>query len=90
MQRKSDCKMEPPADSEPDHEEGSSRRQFIRRLAAISAGLTVAAPLGRGAAVTEENIPKSAPPGTGRTQGLTQINLKVNGNSRSGWWLILG
>ena len=73
--------MEPPADSGPDCEGGSSRRQFIRSLAAISAGLTVAAPLGRAATVTEESIPKSAPPNTGGVQGLAEINLKVNGNA---------
>ena len=80
MQRRSDCKMEPPADSGPDHEGGSSRRQFIRSLAAISAGLTVAAPLGRAVVVTENGIPKSAPTDTGGVQGLTEINLRVNGN----------
>ena len=80
MQRRSDCKMEPPADSGPDREGGSSRRQFIRSLAAISAGLTVAAPLGRATTVTEKSIPKSAPPNTGGVQGLAEINLKVNGN----------
>jgi xanthine dehydrogenase YagT iron-sulfur-binding subunit len=73
--------MEPPADSGPDHEGGSSRRQFIRSLAAISAGLTVAAPLGRAATVTEKSIPKSAPPNAYGVQGLTEINLKVNGNT---------
>jgi xanthine dehydrogenase YagT iron-sulfur-binding subunit len=72
--------MEPPADSGPDHEGGSSRRQFIRSLAAISAGLTVAAPLGRAVVVTENGIPKSAPTDSGGVQGLTEINLKVNGN----------
>jgi xanthine dehydrogenase YagT iron-sulfur-binding subunit len=82
MQRKSDCKMEPPADSGSDHEPGSSRREFIRRLAAISAGLTVAAPLGRGAAVTEE-IPKSAPLDAGGVQGLTDIKLKINGKTEA-------
>jgi xanthine dehydrogenase YagT iron-sulfur-binding subunit len=81
MQRRSDCKMEPPADSGPDHEGGSSRRQFIRSLAAISAGLTVAAPLGRAATVTEKSIPKSVPPNADGVQGLTEINLKVNGNT---------
>jgi xanthine dehydrogenase YagT iron-sulfur-binding subunit len=80
MQRRSDCKMEPPADPGPDREGGSSRRQFIRSLAAISAGLTVAAPLGRATTVTEKSIPKSAPPNTGGVQGLAEINLKVNGN----------
>jgi len=73
--------MEPPADSGPDREGGSSRRQFIRSLAAISAGLTVATPLGRAATVTEKSIPKSAPPNTGGVQGLAEINLKVNGNA---------
>src|SRR5260370_38906604 len=81
MRRRADCKMEPPADSGPDHEGGSSRRQFIRSLAAISAGLTVAAPLGRAATVSEKSIPKSAPPNAGGTQGLTEINLKVNGST---------
>jgi xanthine dehydrogenase YagT iron-sulfur-binding subunit len=83
MQRKSDCKMEPPADPEPDHEEGSSRRQFIRRLVAISAGLTVATPLARGVAVPEESIPKSAPTSKGRAPGLTEIKLQVNGNAET-------
>ncbi len=79
MQRKSDCKMEPPADFGTDNEGGSSRRQFIRRLAAISAGITVAAPMARGTAVVEEDIPKSALPGSNKVQGLTQIKLMVNG-----------
>src|ERR1700722_2239417 len=81
MQRRSDCNMESPADSQPDREEGSSRREFIRRLAAVSAGLTVAAPLGRGAAVTQESLPKSPPPTADGPQGWTEINLTVNGKS---------
>jgi xanthine dehydrogenase YagT iron-sulfur-binding subunit len=81
MQRKSDWKMEPSADSGTAREAGSSRRQFLRSLATISAGLTVAAPLGRATAVTEESIPSSAPPDTSGARGLTEINLKVNGNS---------
>jgi xanthine dehydrogenase YagT iron-sulfur-binding subunit len=71
--------MEAPADSGPDREGGSSRREFIRSLAAISAGLTVAAPLARAVVVTEDGIPKSAPPDKGGVQGLTEINLRVNG-----------
>ena len=71
--------MEPAADSGPDREGGSSRREFIRSLAAISAGLTVAAPLSRAVVVTENGIPKSAPPDTGGVPGLTGINLRVNG-----------
>jgi xanthine dehydrogenase YagT iron-sulfur-binding subunit len=81
MQRRSDCKMELPADCEPDRQEGSSRREFIRRLAAVSAGLTVAVPLGRGAAVTDEDLPKSPPTTTDGPQGGTEINLMINGNS---------
>jgi xanthine dehydrogenase YagT iron-sulfur-binding subunit len=82
MQRRSDCKMEPPADSGADGEGGSSRRQFIRSLAAISAGLTVAAPLAR-AATPEKDIPQSAPPDPGSgMQGLVEINLKVKGKTR--------
>jgi xanthine dehydrogenase YagT iron-sulfur-binding subunit len=73
--------MEPPADSESDHDGGSSRREFIRRLAAISAGLTVAVPLGRAAADTQESVPKSTPPNADAPPGWTEINLKVNGNS---------
>jgi hypothetical protein len=41
------------SDLPPDAQAGSSRRQFIRRLAAISAGLTVAAPLS-GSATTSK------------------------------------
>ena len=41
------------SDLPPDAQAGSSRRQFIRRLAAISAGLTVAAPFS-GSATTSE------------------------------------
>jgi xanthine dehydrogenase YagT iron-sulfur-binding subunit len=54
--------------------------QFIRRLAAMSAGLTVAAPLARGAAVAEKPITKTASPAPPDTPGLTEINLNVNGN----------
>ncbi|MBV8375388.1 MAG: (2Fe-2S)-binding protein [Verrucomicrobia bacterium] len=73
--------MEPPADSG-DREVGSSRRQFIRSLAAISAGLTVAAPLAR-AAAPEKNTLQSAPPDPGSgMQGLVEINLRVNGKTQ--------
>ena len=81
MQRKSEDQIEPPVDSGPDREGFSSRREFIRSLAAISAGLTVAAPLGRAANVTEKSIPRSAPPDPGGVQGWTEIKLQVNGNT---------
>jgi len=73
--------MEPPADSRPDHEDGSSRREFIRRLAAISAGLTVAAPLGRAGTITEKRALNDEPPKTDGAGGLMEIALNVNGNT---------
>src|SRR6476646_4358117 len=81
MQRRSDCKMEPTADGGTEPESGSSRRQFLRSLAAISAGLTVAAPLGRAATGTDTVIPTTEPPDAGGSQGLTEINFKVNGST---------
>ena len=84
MQGKSEDQIEPPADSGPDRDGFSSRREFIRSLAAISAGLTVAAPLGRAADLTERSIPKSAPPDTNGIQGWTEIKLQVNGNTGAG------
>jgi xanthine dehydrogenase YagT iron-sulfur-binding subunit len=81
MQRKSEDRMEPPADSGPDREGFSSRREFIRSLAAVSAGLTVAAPFARAANVTEKSISKSAPPDPGEVQGWAEIKLQVNGNT---------
>ncbi len=82
MQRESECKMGPPAD--PDSEGGSSRRQFIRHLAALSAGLTVAAPLAKGADVPEKSITEGLPPpNAGKAQGLAQIKLQVNGSSET-------
>jgi xanthine dehydrogenase YagT iron-sulfur-binding subunit len=81
MHRKSEAPMEPPAEAGPDREGFSSRREFIRNLAAISAGLTVAAPLGRAAAVTEKGIPKSPPPEPGESQGWAEIKLQVNGST---------
>ncbi|MBV8415628.1 MAG: (2Fe-2S)-binding protein [Verrucomicrobia bacterium] len=73
--------MEPPADSRSDHEDGSSRREFIRRLAAISAGLTVAAPLGRAGTITEKSTLNDEPPKTDGAGGLMEIALNVNGNT---------
>ena len=82
MQRKSEDHMEPPADSGPDREGFSSRREFIRSLAAISAGLTVAAPLGRAADVDGEK--HSQEPSSrirAEVQGWAEIKLQVNGNT---------
>src|SRR6202049_3953216 len=64
------------SDSPPDVRGGSSRRQFISRLAAIAAGLTLAAPLSRSATTTEgTTFAGESPEG-----GLVKINLKVNGH----------
>jgi xanthine dehydrogenase YagT iron-sulfur-binding subunit len=63
----------------PDVQPGSSRRHFISRLAAISAGLTVAAPLSRSATTTEETALKDQSPKKGSEQSLVEINCKVNG-----------
>jgi len=57
----------------------SSRRQFIGRLAAISAALTVAPPLSRGA--TPEGTALEGETGkNGIDADLVEINLKVNGH----------
>ena len=81
MQRKSEDQMEPPGESGPDREGFSSRREFIRSLAAISAGLTVAAPLGRAVNLTEKSVPKIASPNPDDVQGWAEIKLQVNGNT---------
>ena len=64
------------SDSPPNVQTGSSRRHFISRLAAISAGLTVAAPLSRSATTTEGTaLAGESPDGS-----LVEINFKVNGH----------
>jgi xanthine dehydrogenase YagT iron-sulfur-binding subunit len=57
----------------------SSRRQFISRLAAISAALTVAPPLSRGAA-PEGTALEGETAKNGVDGELVEINLKVNGH----------
>jgi xanthine dehydrogenase YagT iron-sulfur-binding subunit len=63
---------------ETDGQPGSSRRQFISRLAAISAGITVAAPLVRSAAA-EETAFEGQSPGQDQEGCLVEISLRVNG-----------
>ena len=70
------------ADSAPDVQPGSSRRQFISRLAAISAGLTVAAPLSRSATTTEGTALEVESAQQGTEGGWVEINLQVNGHPR--------
>jgi xanthine dehydrogenase YagT iron-sulfur-binding subunit len=68
------------SDLPPDAQAGSSRRQFIRRLAAISAGLTVAAPFS-GSATTSEGMALEGESSKQGTDGsLVEINFKVNGH----------
>jgi len=67
------------SDLPPDAQAGSSRRQFISRLAAISAGLSVAAPLARSATTTEGNALEGKSPKKGTEEDLVEINFKVNG-----------
>jgi xanthine dehydrogenase YagT iron-sulfur-binding subunit len=69
----------PSSDSPPDIQPGSSRRHFISRLAAISAGLTVAAPLSRSAAATEETAFEGKFPKQGTEGSLVEISFNVNG-----------
>src|ERR1700730_6782885 len=59
---------------------GSSRRNFISRLAAISAGLTVAAPLSRSATTTEGTASGDESSKKGTEGSLVEINFKVNGH----------
>jgi xanthine dehydrogenase YagT iron-sulfur-binding subunit len=62
-----------------DAQAGSSRRQFISRLAAISAGLSVAAPLARSATTTEGTALEGESPKKGTEGSLVEVNFKVNG-----------
>jgi len=68
------------SDLPPDVQAGSSRRQFISRLAAISAGLTVAAPLSRSATTTEGTALEGQFSKQNTDGSLVEINFKVNGH----------
>jgi xanthine dehydrogenase YagT iron-sulfur-binding subunit len=69
------------ADLPPEIQPGSSRRQFISRLAAISAGLTVAAPLSRSATPTSKGTALEGQFPSQDTEGsLVEISFKVNGH----------
>jgi xanthine dehydrogenase YagT iron-sulfur-binding subunit len=75
-----DLNDSPSSDSPADVQPGSSRRQFISRLAALSAGLTVAAPLSRSATTTEGTGLEGESPKLGTDVGLVEVNVKVNGH----------
>jgi xanthine dehydrogenase YagT iron-sulfur-binding subunit len=67
--------------SAPDNQAASSRRQFLSRLAAISAGLTLATPVARSAAAIEGTNSKGAFPRKGVEAGLMEITLNINGRA---------
>jgi xanthine dehydrogenase YagT iron-sulfur-binding subunit len=60
---------------------GASRRRFLGQLAAISAGLTVTAPLARGIARGPEEEAKASPERPWPASSLINVTLKVNGES---------
>jgi xanthine dehydrogenase YagT iron-sulfur-binding subunit len=84
MRQKSDCAVELPCDSPTvdDKANGSSRRGFIARLAALSASVTVAPALLRSAPVPEREASPSDTPEKDVGGGLTEITLKVNGQAQ--------
>jgi xanthine dehydrogenase YagT iron-sulfur-binding subunit len=74
-----DLNDSPSSDLPPDAQAGSSRRHFLSRLAAISAGLAVAAPVARSATTKEGIGLESESPKKGTEGSLVEINFKVNG-----------
>jgi xanthine dehydrogenase YagT iron-sulfur-binding subunit len=64
---------------ETDGQAGSSRRQFLSRLAALSAGITAAAPLAHSATTMEGDAFEGQAPGQDQEGSLVEISLKVNG-----------
>ena len=75
---------DPPVNSELYSEsvKGSSRRRFLGQLAAISAGLSVAAPIGRSVAKSLGDDAKSLPEDASPASGLIDITLNVNTRTR--------
>ena len=61
-------------------ENGSSRREFLGRLAAISAGLTVVTPLARAKQAVEKSASKEP---SKSESGLIEVSLKVNGKNET-------
>ena len=81
MQPKSD-RLSPPCStaSEETGETGSSRRHFISRLAALSAGLSVVTPISRG--LSETTQPAHGPGQTPEQGTLVDVTLRINGTTR--------
>jgi xanthine dehydrogenase YagT iron-sulfur-binding subunit len=66
-------------ENHPPPQNGSSRRQFLGRLAAFSAGLSAAVPAARGAPEADPKLPESKQrPGPGTT---IDISLRINGRT---------
>src|SRR5271166_6699437 len=74
----------PPVNSELCSESvnGSSRRRFLGQLAAISAGLTVAAPVGRSVAKSSAEDATPSPENASPASSLIDITLNVNARTR--------
>jgi xanthine dehydrogenase YagT iron-sulfur-binding subunit len=81
MRQKSDCTVGLPSDSPPENGSDFSRRDFISRLAAISASLT-ASPLLHSAKAAEQGRSEPGGSDSGGGKGSIQITLKVNGNTQ--------
>lgn len=75
---------DPPVNSEVCSESvnGSSRRRFLGQLAAISAGLSVAAPIGRSVAKSLGDDAKPLPENASPASSLIDITLNVNARTR--------
>jgi xanthine dehydrogenase YagT iron-sulfur-binding subunit len=69
--------------STPDSQTASSRRQFLGRLAAISAGLTVASSVGRSATPIEQSDAKAGASSQSFDDKLVEITLIVNGSPKT-------
>lgn len=84
MWQKSDCAVELPCGSPTvdDNANGSSRRGFIARLAALSASITVAPTLLRSAPGPERGTSPADPTKEETGGGLTEITLNVNGTAQ--------
>jgi len=84
MWQKSDCAVELPCGSPTvdNNANGSSRRGFIARLAALSASITVAPTLLRSAPAPERGTSPADHPREETGGGLTEITLNVNGTAQ--------
>jgi xanthine dehydrogenase YagT iron-sulfur-binding subunit len=68
--------------SAPESQAGSSRRQFLSRLAVISAGLTLATPAARSAPATKRTDSEGDFPSQDVEAGLAEITFNLNGHAQ--------